>query len=372
MPTADVLAFADLLAVIPGPNPTGVNLRADPSPVSDYQMIREARKAARDSERLLQVPPDREEERTRIAPPDWGNVLKLGTKILTEKSKDLEVTAYVIESLVRLQRFPGLRDGYRLARELVEKYWEGLYPPPEDSDTESRFKLLLDLSGVGGPGALAVPIRNIPLTAETSLGSFNSTHYHQAKSVSQIADAKIRQKKIDDGAVTFETIQRAVAETPVKFYVELVEDITRSQEEFRRFCDTLRQKSEYDPQTSDLIGVLESYLDLIKDLARDKLPKAPPPKPSQPVPTEGPLQGQPPTGPVVDPSIIRDRNDAMDRLSKVAAFFREQEPQSIIPYALDQIVHWSKLPLPELLGELIPEEAARKNLFKQVGIKPPK
>jgi len=43
----------------------------------------------------------------------------------------------------------------------------------------------------------------------------------------------------------------------------------------------------------------------------------------------------------------------------------------MIPFALDQAANWSRMSLPDLLSELIPEESARKNLFKQVGIKPP-
>jgi type VI secretion system protein ImpA len=69
--------------------------------------------------------------------------------------------------------------------------------------------------------------------------------------------------------------------------------------------------------------------------------------------------------------VIKDRYDAMDRLLKIAGYFRTAEPQSIIPYALEQIVTWGKMSLPELLAELIPEEGPRKNVFKQVGIKPP-
>ena len=42
-----------------------------------------------------------------------------------------------------------------------------------------------------------------------------------------------------------------------------------------------------------------------------------------------------------------------------------------MPYALEQVVHWGKLSLPELLSELIADEGPRKNVFKQVGIKPP-
>ena len=58
-------------------------------------------------------------------------------------------------------------------------------------------------------------------------------------------------------------------------------------------------------------------------------------------------------------------------MKKIADYFREHEPQSIIPYALEQVANWGKMSLPELLSELIPEEGPRKNVFKQVGIKPP-
>jgi type VI secretion system protein ImpA len=369
MPSNEVLDFARLLASIPGESPGGIDLRADASPVSDYHTIREARKIARAAERLLEVPPDGEEERGRISPPNWGTVLEQGTKILATRSKDLEITAYVIEALVRVHGFPGLRDGYRLARELIEKYWDMLFPAPVDSDTESRFKLLLDLSGVGTKGALEDPIFKIPFTGQTSAGSYTTTHYNQAKRLGQIADEKLRKQKIADGAVSSEMIQNAIALTPAQFYVDLVDDIFKSQEEFRQFCETLSAKSGYAPPSSDLERGLESYLDIVKDAARDKLPKTAPSKLTGPVPQETSPAGQTPTAPAADPSVIRDRADAMDRLLKVAAYFREREPQSIIPYALEQVVRWSNLSLPELLSELIPEDAPRKNLYKQVGIR---
>src|SRR5262249_44064077 len=154
--------------------------------------------------------------------PDWRQVLERSTTVLAEKSKDLEITAYLIESLVRLKGFPGLRDGFRLACEFLEKYWEGLYPTAKDDDTaESRFSHILYLNGIEGPGTLIVPIRKIPMTGAPSDGALNLATYQQAQSLSQVADAKLRQKRIDEGAVTLEMIQKAVAETPAKFYAEL-------------------------------------------------------------------------------------------------------------------------------------------------------
>jgi type VI secretion system protein ImpA len=54
----------------------------------------------------------------------------------------------------------------------------------------------------------------------------------------------------------------------------------------------------------------------------------------------------------------------------VADFFKRTEPHSPISYALEQAVRWGRMPLPELLQELIPEDAVRGQLFKLVGIVP--
>jgi len=362
MPAPEVLVFARLLAPITGDKPTGTDLRSDTSPTSDYYAIRDARKAASDSERRIDKGDDTGE------PPDWRPVVERATKVLEEKSKDLELAAYLIEALVRTRGFPGLRDGYRLARELVERFWEGLYPTAQDGEVQDRFSHILYLNGLDGPGALLVPVRKIAMTEKTSVGAFSMTHHHQARGLAQIADPKLRQKRIDEGAITLEMIQKAVAETPAKFYADLVADITQAGEEFRRFCAALSERSGYDPPSSELLGVLESYLDAVKDLARDKLPKVQPPSAS--LAADSAQVAQAPEPPAAA-GTIKNRDEAFDRLRKIADYFREHEPQSIIPYALEQVANWGKMSLPELLSELIPDEGPRKNVFKQVGIKPP-
>jgi type VI secretion system protein ImpA len=209
------------------------------------------------------------------------------------------------------------------------------------------------------------------MTAVTSAGTFSLTHLQQARSLAQLGDAKLRQKRIDEGAITLETIQKAVAETPAKFYADLVEDMDQAAEEFRRFCGALGEKSGFDPPSSDLLGVIDSYRDTVKDLARDKLARAPAPAASAAVEAGQSAASTQAAAPPVAPGAIRDRNDALERLRKVADYFREHEPQSIIPYALEQVVNWGKMSLPDLLAELIPDEGPRKNVFKQVGIRPP-
>jgi type VI secretion system protein ImpA len=369
MASPEVLAFEHLLAPIPGDNPAGTDLRADPSPVSDYYSIRDARKEARNRELLL----DRGED---APPPDWRSiVIERSKQVLAEKSKDLEMVAYLIEGLVRDKKaeFAGLRDGFRLARELVEGFWQHLYPDPGGTDYESRFSTILWLSGIDKPGTLIVPVRKIPLTASAGGdGAYSLSNYLSAQAFNQqVTDPKVRQKRIEEGAVTVEQIRAAVATTPTKFYVELLEGLDQARAEFEGFGKVFSEKSGYDVPSSDLNGVLDEFRSAVMDLAKDKLPKPAPAAAPAAEGATGETAGQAEASVAAGPTgAIRNRDDALNRLEAISTYFREREPHSIIPFALDQVAKWARMGLPELLSELIPDDAPRKNLFKQVGIRP--
>src|SRR5512135_344351 len=372
MPSPAVLDFEKLLAPIPGENPAGVDLHADPSPVSDYYTIKGARTAARAAERQI--------SRGEDAPdPDWRSVIDRGAKAITERSKDLEITAYVIEALLRQHGYAGLRDGFRLARELVEQYWDRLYPLPDEDGLETRIAPLTGLNGDEAEGTLMVPLNLVPITAVTGVGQFCLSHFQEATATSKIGDAKLREKKIAAGALSMDTFLKAIEETPASFYGNLVQDLAQCSEEFAKLGAALDQKCDgQGPPTSNIRAALETTLDTIKDLARNKLSAVS--AAGAAVAGDGAAGGPAAAGggaagaaaaPGVPVDVIRNREDAFRALLKVAEYFRHAEPHSIVSYALEQVVHWGRLSLPELLTELIPDEAPRKNIFKQVGIKPP-
>jgi type VI secretion system protein ImpA len=77
------------------------------------------------------------------------------------------------------------------------------------------------------------------------------------------------------------------------------------------------------------------------------------------------------SGPGGESSVIRTREDAYRQLERVADYFRGNEPHNPISYALEQAVRWSKMPLPELLTELISDKGPREELFRLLGIRQP-
>jgi type VI secretion system protein ImpA len=362
MASTTVLDFAKLLAPISDATPAGVDLRTDLSASSVYYAIKDARTAARAAERQLVL--DGEETTNRA---DWRPVLQRGLTALAGQTKDLEITAYVIEALVRQHGFAGLRDGFRLARELAEQFWDGLYPLPDEDGLETRVAPLTGLNGDNAEGTLINPIARVPLTEGDSIGPFAYCHYQQAGTVGQLVDADARAKRLEQGAVSLEMFEKAVAETPAAFFTNLVAELTECRDEFARLCAVLDDKcGQQAPPASNIRSALTAGLDTVTTVARAKLETAAPPDAStdgEALPAAAAVNGH-----AAADGAIRTRDDAFRLLSLVAAFFRRQEPHTPISYALEQAVRWGQMPLPELLAELIPDESARAGLFTRVGI----
>jgi len=61
--------------------------------------------------------------------PDWPLAASLAATILGKKSKDLKVAAYLAEALTRTGRLDGMAQGVHVMRDMVETYWDSLFPP---------------------------------------------------------------------------------------------------------------------------------------------------------------------------------------------------------------------------------------------------
>jgi type VI secretion system protein VasJ len=60
---------------------------------------------------------------------DWGKVVAKATNILSSKSKDLRAAIYLAVALTQTQKAEGTLTGVRICKDLIENYWESLYPP---------------------------------------------------------------------------------------------------------------------------------------------------------------------------------------------------------------------------------------------------
>ena len=145
--------------------PSGVDVRQDAAARPIYLRLKDARAQARTAERTAEAAGD-----PVVVPPAWATVRALAVELLGAHAKDLEVAAWLIEALVRLDGFAGLARGFRLTEALVARFWPDVRSNDED-DAQGRVSPLAGLNGIGGEGALIQPIRMVALLPASPYGA---------------------------------------------------------------------------------------------------------------------------------------------------------------------------------------------------------
>ncbi|MEM1452968.1 MAG: type VI secretion system protein TssA [Planctomycetota bacterium] len=370
MASPPALELDALLLPISESSPTGTDQREDASPTSPFRDARSTAKDARAAERHGQLPPvvgQDEAER-------WRPILDLGAQVLKEQSKDLEVAALMIEALARTNGFAGLRDGFRLARELVERFWDQLHPMPDEYGLETRVAPLAGLNGSGGNGVLIQPIARIALVPSAGdVGPFAAWSIDQAVEIERLEPDK-KTERLGAGGTDIEKVRQAVASTDSEVFGTLQEDLLAAIEEWKLLRAALDERAEsHSPPTSNVRSALDNALGRLRHVAGDRMPAEPEPAPEGGEAAENGAAPDAPAGGAPGAAAaaagqVADREQAFRALNQIADFFRRSEPHSPIPYLLERAVRWGRTPLHELLPELIQDPNARTMFNSLTGV----
>ncbi len=357
--------IALLIKPISSKKTTGINLREDISPSSSYYMLKDLRTRARNIERKTAVG-----EEGLDALPDWRAILDEGQKVLIKKSKDLEITTWVLEALVRLEGFDGLIKGFLLIEALIDRYWDNLFPLPDEEGYEIRFSPIIGLNGNESEGTLIQPIKEICITDVSQSQGYALWQYQQSIEFSKITDPKVIEKKLEQGIIKLEEITKAAKSAAADFYPILWGKVALCLEVFDRFMAKLNHLcGDQSIPASNIKSTLALFQDHLRFMTKEI--GCPLEKKVAETNTAIIQESRAPEKKLdssVKKELISSRSDALQTLIQVAGFFRETEPHSPIPYLLDRAVRWGHLPFPELLKEMIADESARKNAYEMSGI----
>lgn len=374
MPTPALIDLEALLAPISDEAACGADIREDASPTSVYYQLKDARSSARAAERSM----DADDESAGLLA-DWRTILDVAPKVLSTRAKDLEAAAWLAEALLRAHGFAGLRDGFLLIEQLADRFWDGLYPLPDEDGMETRVAPLTGLNGETSDGALIQPIRKAPLLPGGDR-DFALWHYEQAADLGRVSDAAKRQARIDGGAVTMDVLEAAAKALPASHFRTLLDDIDGCIAAFGALGNKLYEKAGHDsPPGAAIRGVLTAARDAVADLGRDKLAIADAADADAAAAADPGGETAATTGGAVGAAVqvkvgsgvIASREDAFRALLQIADFFRKTEPHSPISYTLEEAVRRGRMTLAELLEELITDESARKHFLVASGVRPP-
>jgi type VI secretion system protein ImpA len=372
MASPAVLDLTRLLEPIPGDNsPAGHDPQSDLSLNSPYLAVKDAYDRAREAERQIDrgfdEPGDLSAARQR-AQLGWSEVCGKGPDIIATIGKDLRVAAWLTEALLRRHGLGGLRDGLLLAAGLVERYWDTLFPHPEpELDEESgdpRFFPFQTLSENRAERGIAPALRKVPITDGVAGAAVTFWDFENRPP----ADAD------QDPAIS---IERRLEKSAPEFMRNLVEDAEAGIAAANDLETALRAKGGAEaPGFTKLRELLGQIADAARPYAALPVAETAPMSSAEPATGDTP-KAEPADGAEAAATAPRlaagalDRQTAFRQLEEIAAFFRHTEPHSPIAYAIDNIVRRGRMTLPELMRELISDDATRQSYFLNAGMRAP-
>lgn len=354
----NVIDLGELLTPVSEESPCGESLRWDPL----YDEVKEARreddKDALGAETAVQA--------------NWALVRDKASDAVAHRSKDLMLAGYLLEALVQLHGYPGLRDGLRVINGLLETFWDGMYPQIDGEDLEPRAAPVVWFTDADRGARLPNRVRDIAIAPGANHGqayswSFWKSRYAAAKGENEDEGAYARRRaEAEERATLFEN---AAAAAPLAHFTTIREDIGECQAEVARLQHLLDERfGESAPGTSALRQSLDECMALVARIFKDKggLLEAQAGEEAaggEDTTSETAAAGPGLTGPV------RSRDDALRRLAEVATYFRQTEPHSPVSYLVERASMWARMSFEELLTELVKDSSTREQIGELLGIK---
>ena len=343
-------------------NPCGIDVRFLPENAEgfiQYTLLKDTRNNLRRQERKnVEV-----DQNLIIEPQNWRQVSDLGISLLKKHTKDIEISAWLVESLVRLEGFKGLQKGLAILSSLVEKYGHNLYPTiEEDEDVDSKLASIAMLGGKYEIGTLIVPLYYYTIIPTNSGDDLNAWNIRQLLEKSSATEGDLRASTLQD----CDEIKNAILDIVKDDFLIIVEDLASSKEAFNKFNGLLSQVfTRNAPNLGSLdkaIGYCCSITNSISEILQKRA--------SASLKTQEKSQNEGSNKNTLKNSsdfsidnLSSDqilREDAIKILEILVEFFRSSEPHSPISYSLERVAKWANLSLPQIINEMMNIQAMQE------------
>ena len=357
-----VVDLENLLKPIAGENPAGEAMRY----AGVYDEIAEARRA---DDTLSQG-----EWQTELKVADFQKVIDLSIPVLLEKSKDLQIAAWLAEGLIKRFGFAGLRDGLKLLAGLQDNFWDTLYPEIEEGDMEGRGNAVSWLDS-----AASFAIKDCAITAgrgcsfngyeESKVFDFTGTIDSENPDPQENIEA-LRSRAEAENRVTSDIWRAALASSNRAFY----ETLNSTLDECDAALGDLNRVNEekYDRNQTPGLSLLNKSLDdvhsLVKKLLEEKRLEEPGEADYSAEGESGESAASDGSAPGSASGPVQSRKDAIRRLAEIAAFFQRTEPHSPVAYLVQRAVKWGNMPLENWLQDVIKDETVLYQLRQTLGL----
>jgi type VI secretion system protein ImpA len=352
-----------ILAPVPGAQSCGPSVRYDPA----FLALRQSRE-----EDDASLPMGEWERPLRRA--DWRTIAGDATALL-DKSKDLQLAAWLLDAWVRQHQVQGFNAGAELLAGLVERYWDGLHPQIDDGDSEARAAPFMWLNeSLPLVLRLQVPLVFLP---DRKPATLNLADWEQVV----VATGRDGQAP----PVSREQLQGLVAERSLHWLSDMQQDLAVALERWDALSRLLDERLALDaPSLGKVTDVLRKLQRAAVSLLDGRDPRARPaaaastptamPEETPAMPATAAYESTEPATPdaPLPTGAITSRQDAYRMLEAAAAYLQRTEPHSPTPYLVKRAVTWGNMSLADLMQEILREEGDLSRYFSLLGLNPPR
>jgi type VI secretion system protein ImpA len=282
---------------------------------------------------------------TELKEADWKFVARQCAQLIEKRSKDLQLAVWLAEASVKTAGLAGLADSLNLIALLCERYWDGLYPLPDEDGVERRIGNLAWVAA-----RIAPWLREVPLTGG-------------AKPVA-LRDVDAARMQGGDAPAKLEAVRQG---TPARVLDEQLRDAEACAAAIGQLERSVDARLGADgPSFSAARAGLENVVLFLKpagkaapspDARGASTPAMAPPASSMEATTMSAAIGP-----------LQTRAQALAQLRAVAEFFRQTEPHSPVAYLADKAAHWGDQPLHVWLRAMVKDDASYAHIEEMLGV----
>lgn len=346
----EMIDLERLLAPISDEKPAGEFLRYE----GTYDRIREARRE--DDATLTQGI-----YKTELKKADWKGVADICIDALAERSKDIQISAWLMEAWLRLFGFSGCCEGLQFLTELSQKYWPSLHPQLNEGDPGDRIGTFVWINE-----KLSLQLKLIPLTAPQSneLSPYSFADWEMACHLEQLAqrDQSAPPTSNSGGQVTLTRFQTSAMLTSTESFQKVFDDLNATYDACVALDGVLEEKlGSQSPglqRFKDTLGDIQRLVAEILHARPQEIGGSSSAQESEP----SDVERRGPGSEIWSTHPIRTRAEAYWRLSEAAEYLLRTEPHSPTPYLVQRAVEWGSMSLSDLLQQIIRNEGEMQEI----------
>ena len=278
---------------------------------------------------------------TTLKEADWKFVARRCAQLLETRSKDLQLAVWLAEANAKMAGLRGLADALRVIAGLCERYWDGLYPLPDEGGFEQRIGNLAWIAARAPQLAMECPVTE---DRDFSMRDIEAARTHGTAKIAEVEAARRRSSK---------AFQQALLDDCNACLAAL--DALEAAVDARLGADG--------PGFSTARTALQNLAHFVTPGAAPAgaaaaAPGLPPPA----------LPSATAAAPLAVAGPIQSRAQALAQLRAVADFFRHAEPHSPVAYLADKAAAWGEQPLHLWLKTVVKDAGALAHVEELLGI----